>query len=667
MLARWFLPSTASTFWLAIVLAGPALLPAVAGDAPGWMRALTSAPLPDHDETTDAVLLYSETILVVQGSGKIKRTTREVYKILRVGGKEYGMVLADFDDESKILSMHGWCISTSGRDYAVKESDAVETSLRGVANGELFRDIRTKVLQIPAADPGNIVGYEIEQEEHPYVLQDVWMFQTSVPTREARYTLQLPAGWEYKAVWLNATGVQPVVSGKNQWQWTVSGVKAMRAEVDMPPRRGIAGQMLVSLLPPAESNRKGFETWAEMGKWEANLAQGRRDPSPEIKRKVAELTANSATTLAKMQALGGFVQHDIRYVAIELGIGGWQPHPAKDIFAHGYGDCKDKATLMSSMLKEIGVDSYYISINTIRGAVNAQTPPQMFLFNHEILGIRLPDDVKDANLIATFIHPALGRILAFDPTDEMTPLGHLSGALQANYGLLVTPLGGDLVELPQLSPSLNGIHRSAKLVLTPSGTLSGEMTDMYWGDNANYERHALEVVPKDKRRELVESMLSKSLSKFEITKLSHTNLSINDGPFAYVYTFTAQQYAKPAGNLMLVRPRVLGNKSSDILETGGPRNCAVEFEGPQSDHDSFEITLPEGYVVDELPPAADIDYSFASYHSKTEAQGKTLKYKRSFEIKELTVPVSKLDELKAFYRMIASDERNVAVLKVVGP
>jgi len=350
MLARWFLRSTASAFWLAIVLAGPALLPAAAGDAPSWMRALTNAPLPDHDETTDAVLLYSETILVVQGSGKIKRTTREVYKILRVGGKEYGTVLADFDDESKILSMHGWCISTSGRDYAVKESDAVETSLRGVANGELFSDVRTKILEIPAVDPGNIVGYEIEQEEHPYVLQDVWMFQTSVPTREARYTLQLPAGWEYKAVWLNASGVQPVASGKNQWQWTVSGVKAIRAEVDMPPRRGIAGQMLVSLLPPAESNRKGFETWAEMGKWEANLTQGRRDPSPEIKRKVAELTANSATTLAKMQALGGFVQHDIRYVAIELGIGGWQPHPAKDIFAHGYGDCKDKATLMSSML-----------------------------------------------------------------------------------------------------------------------------------------------------------------------------------------------------------------------------------------------------------------------------------------------------------------------------
>ena len=52
-----------------------------------------------------------------------------------------------------------------------------------------------------------------------------------------------------------------------------------------------------------------------------------------------------------MKALAQFVQHDVRYVAIELGIGGWQPHSASDIFAHRYGDCKDKATLLSSMLE----------------------------------------------------------------------------------------------------------------------------------------------------------------------------------------------------------------------------------------------------------------------------------------------------------------------------
>jgi len=121
--------------------------------------------------------------------------------------------------------------------------------------------------------------------------------------------------------------------------------------------------------------------------------------------------------------------------------------------------------------------------------------------------------------------------------------------------------------------------------------------------------------------------------------------------------------AKTAGDLLLVRPRVVGEKSRAILETKEPRKYPVEFEGPQRDSDAFEIQVPAGYVVDELPPPVDVEYSFGSYHSKTEASGDTIRYTRAFEMKELSVPVSKADDLKRFYRVIASGERNTAVRK----
>jgi hypothetical protein len=89
----------------------------------------------------------------------------------------------------------------------------------------------------------------------------------------------------------------------------------------------------------------------------------------------------------------------------------------------------------------------------------------------------------------------------------------------------------------------------------------------------------------------------------------------------------------------------------------------VEFPGPERDTDTFEIAIPPGYEVDDLPPPVNADYSFASYHSKTEANGNTLKYTRTFEVKELSVPLSKVEDLKKFYRIIAGDERNTAVLK----
>jgi len=142
-----------------------------------------------------------------------------------------------------------------------------------------------------------------------------------------------------------------------------------------------------------------------------------------------------------------------------------------------------------------------------------------------------------------------------------------------------------------------------------------------------------------------------------------TNLNQTDQPFIFDYSLVAQDYAKTAGNLLLVRPRVIGNKSSSLLETKEPRKYPVEFEGPSRDTDTFEIKLPDGYQVDDLPPAVNADYSFASYHSKAEVDGNTLRYTRTFEVKELTVPLNKVDELKKLYRIIANDERNTAVLK----
>ena len=651
---------------LALLCASAGSYPTLAGDAPQWMHALVNAPLPPHDEKTDAVLLYSESILNVQGSGKIKSIERKAYKILRPGGREHGTVYASFTAETKITGLRGWCIPAQGKGYEVKDKDVVETALLGVSNGELATDVRTKILKIPAPDPGNIIGYEIEHEDRPYILQDEWGFQDTDPVGEARYTLQLPPGWEYKAVFVNYPEVKSSSSGNNQWQWVLKNVEAIRTEDDMPPWRAVAGQMIVSFLPSGGSQNRGFENWNDMALWEAGLVRGRRDSSPEIKQKVAALTASAPTVTSKMNALARFVQGDIRYVAIELGIGGWQPHAANDVFTHKFGDCKDKATLLSTMLKEIGVDSYYVVVNTNRGAVNARTPAVNW-FNHIILAVKLPDDAQDPSLAALFPHKTLGRLLIFDPTDELTPFGYLRGPMQANYGLLVSENGGELIQLPRLATSVNSVRRTASLTLAPTGTLTGEVTEIRTGDHANSQRYALRSAATDKDKiKPIETMLGHSLANYRLTKASVTNLQQYDQPFSYNYSLVAESYAKPAGSLLLVRPRILGNKSSDLLETKEPRKFPVEFRGPSLESDTFEIALPAGYEIDDLPPPVDADFPFASYHSKTEVAAGKLKYTRTLEVKEVTVPLAQVADLKKLYRIIANDERSTAVIKPAG-
>jgi hypothetical protein len=322
---------------------------------------------------------------------------------------------------------------------------------------------------------------------------------------------------------------------------------------------------------------------------------------------------------------------------------------------------------MRTMLREIGVTSYHVVINTKRGSVTRDSPAHNG-FNHVILAIRLPDDVLDPSLIAVTQHPRLGRILFFDPTNELMPFGQIGGYLRANYGLLVTPEGGELLELPQQPSAMNSVQRSGKLTLDANGMLKGDVKEVRLGDRASSERWQLRTVTKNEDRiKPIENLLAGSLSSFQIVRASLINLDRTDQPFGFNYSFESDNYAKSAGNLLLVRPRVLGSKSWGVLETKEARRFPIEFEGPSRDTDSFDIALPPGYEVDKLPPPTDADFSFGSYHSKTEASGNVLHYTRAVEIKELSVPVSKMDELKKFYRMIAADERNTAVLKPAGP
>jgi hypothetical protein len=637
---------------------------AVAGsDAPQWMHAQVNAALPSYDEKTDAVLLYSETNVTVIASDRVKTTVREAYKILRPNGREHGIVSVYFNPERKIKSLHGWCIPSQGKDYEVKDKDAID---RAVDEGFLMDDTKYRVLTIPAAEPGNIVGYEYEVEERPFFLQDLWGFQEFDPVHESHYSLQLPAGWEFKTAWLNHPEIKPVEAGNNLWQWTVTDVKAIRHEPAMPPVRGIAGQMVVTYFPPGGKAINGFAAWSDLGNWMNQLLAGRTEASPEIKQQVASLTTGKNTQLEKVQAIANFVQHDVRYVAIELGIGGWQPHPAAEVFSHHYGDCKDKATLTRAMLHEVGIESFHVVINHERGVVTRETPAENFGFDHVILAVKLPAEMNDPSLVAVLQHPKFGRLLYFDPTDEITPFGQIRGELQQNYALLVTPDGGELIALPMQPPAMNGVERTAKLTLDADGNLKGDVKEVRLGGRAASERWQLRNVNKDiDRIKPIENLLSSSMPNFRITHASVTNLQHSDQPFGFDYSFESANYAKNAGGLLLVRPRVLGSKAPGFLETKEPRRFPIEFDGPAHDTDTFEITIPAGYQVDDTPPPVDMDYSFASYHAKTEVSGGIIRYTRTFEVKELSVPVDHSEELRRFYRTINGDERNTVVLKAV--
>ena len=642
-----------------LLLASP---PAHAG-TPDWLRSAASQQLPVYDKDTIGVILLDEQVTTVKDNGEIVTLYRRAYRILRTEGRELGTVVVYFDKETRLNRLIGWSITADGKDYESKEKEAVETS---PYTSSFYEDTRYKILKIPASEPGNVVGYEYEQKRRPTILQDGWGFQNRIPVRRARLTLQLPQGWEFKTFWRHYPEKQARASGSNQWIWELENIPPVEHEPFMPAWQAVAGGMAVSYFPRGPVQTGGNQdSWKEVGRWYAQLTADRRAVTPQIKQKIVELTASASTLTDKVRALTVFVQKEVRYVAIEVGIGGYQPHLASDIFVNRYGDCKDKVTLLSAMLQEIGVKSDYILVQTRRGVVSPEFPTARE-FNHVILAIRPAPGFDDKDLYAQVMHPRLGKLIIFDPTDSTTPLGYLPPTLQSNRGLLVTEEGGDLIELPLLPPATNRLTRSGKLQLDPYGNLSGEITEVRSGAPAVERRDRLLAVAASERTKVMEHILSGSLVGFRFLGATVDNLTGTDAQLTTRFRFTADHYAQTAGELVLVRPRVFGVKSQTGLQVKD-RKYPVEMDYASVETDVYEIALPIGYIVDELPPPVELNAPFYSYRSKAEVIGNVLRYQRTYEMRTVEVPAGKVLDLEKFYRQVAADERGSAVIKRSAP
>lgn len=632
-------------------------VPARAG-VPDWVRAVAQQPARKYADDVNAVMLLDDQETTIRDNGDIVTHQRSVYRILRPEGKSYGRLELGFSGDTKVNYLRGWSITAKGEEYEAKEKDSFETSL---STYEVFSDDKEKILLLPGADVGTVVAFEYEQRERPYVFQDRWFFQYSIPCEKSRYTLHLPPGWEYRASFINHPEVTPTAQGET-YTWEISDSPRIQDEYNEPPYRALAGHAVITFFSQ-KAHDNTYKSWADLAAWNARLIAGSFTASSAMQQKVQELAPASLPLLDRIKALASFAQRDIRYAAIEVGIGGFRPHSASEIFAHGYGDCKDKATLLSTMLAQIGVKSFYMLIHDERGIYTAATPPNLG-FDHAILAIQLPEGSFKSPLPALYEHPKLGHLLIFDPTNDLVPFGHIPYYEQDSFALLVTGDGGELIHLPVTPPAMNEVRRTAKFTLLPDGTLQGDVEESRSGYLAMLTRSYLRDESHSDRRKMIEHLLGSDLADFQVDSFAVENADDIDKDLVLRYKFTANHYAKTAGPLLLVRPRVVGQMAG-AFDSTKPRHYAYDFAAPFLRTDSVEITLPDGYGVDELPDPVHTVLPFAEYESKSENSGKVLKYTREYKVETTQVQVDKVTQLRQIFSEINADEKNMAILKKV--
>jgi hypothetical protein len=624
---------------------------------PQWGLDAYKTHTPDYAKDAAAVVLFHEFVETVDAQGRAVERERRVKRVLKPQGRSEVTCDVVYDVDEKINYFRVWTIAADEKQYQAQDTDFTEEGDTGIPIMLSTRKVR--IAHPPAVDVGATIICESEELLEPYSQEKVWSFQTGIPVVFQALEIDLPAGRAHTQSWHNHQPVQPLEVAPNHWRWELKDMPALdlREVKSHPEWAALAARMSVQWGDAAVEGKDN--QWRAIGQWSTTLEANRPDPSPEITAQTQSLVAGASDFYTKLSRITEYIQKNIRYFIVERGIGGLQANHAADIFRNRYGDCKDKTTLLISMLQVAGIHAFYVPVDHRRGVVDPDFPS--LLGDHMITAIELPPDIQDPSLMAIVKANDGKRYLIFDPTDERTPVGNLRSELQGSYGTLAAGPSSQVIALPVLSPDSNGTEQKGAFTLSADGTLTGSVDTSHIGPEGAFYRRLLKETDAKEQREIWETYVASTLPGVTLDAFQFTQPSALDKPLEFHYKVTAHQYAHTAGPLFLVRSRVLGTFTRPFDDK--PRTLPIELGATGRWRDSFDIAIPPGYVVDETPNPVNIDLDFASYHSTVSAKGNLLHYEREYVVRQVEIPAAKAADFRKLESAILSDEKGAAVLK----
>jgi hypothetical protein len=658
---RQFCSSVGICIGAALLAYSPSAGASKAEPAPQWALDAAKTPTPATAGDASAVMLADDYHITVDEQNHAIERERFAIRILKPQGRRWANCEIEYDTDEKLDYIRAWTIAADGRQLEAMDSDFSDHGAYSAPVMQFSERIRE--VKPPGADPGSVVVCEMEGHLRPYIDSEDWQVQYSIPVVEESLELALAPGGHYAEAWGRFNPVKPIETGPDDLRWEIHDVPAVDLENlrATPAWLALAGRMEIKWGDMAV---RGVDNqWRAIGEWQDQLETHRPDPTPEIAAEARQLASGAPDLYGKLSAITQYIQKNIRYFIVEKGIGGWQAHYADEIFRNRYGDCKDKTTLLISMLQAIGIRALYLHVDSERGVIDPAMPS--LWGNHMITAIELPDGENDPRLMAR-VKAASGKtLLIFDPTDEVTPVGRIRGELQGAYGNLIDGANSQVLAMPVLAPDSAGMEREGKFVLAADGSLKGDIDESLTGDDAASQRWMLKDLEEKDLEKRLEQRVGAQLPGVTLTKYGYLHAGDLDKPLQLTLNLSTDMFAHASGPLLLLRPRVLGSDARDVPDVmeGKPRKYPIELGHPGRWHDSYDIALPAGYAVDETPDPVDLDLDFASYHATTTAKGSVLHYEREYVVRQPEIPAARAADFRKLESTILADESGAAVLK----
>ncbi|MEW5742675.1 MAG: DUF3857 domain-containing protein [Myxococcota bacterium] len=619
---------------------------------------LDLSAVPDGKQYPDAKLL---TLLSEQrvdyfpggkdGGPRARTTSRWRVKVLKP--TELPPVRAWYSRAfSRIESVRGRIIQPDGSEKAL---DVSKKSDHSVFDGSiLFTDERVVVVPVPPVPVGGIFESEVVEwrdDVRPFVLQEV--FGGSNPVAVERVVATAPKGWQlrWRVLAFDGALMEPAVDeedGRTRWTFERKDLAPIEREPQGVPTWALSTMLAVRLESWLQDGQEktAFKTPEEMSRWLAGEYAAQAAPTPEMVATVREVLQNVPDTEeAKAKALYEFACRRVQYCAVEIGYGGWIPHPAKSVHETRYGDCKDKATYLHSLLTIAGVKSAPTLIYSHDGYPRPfQLPSLGANFNHAILAVHLRS----------------GTVYV-DPTQRAVPFGELSPSELDAPVLELTPEGAPLKTTRGSDPKENAETQTFNLTLSPRGDVEGRFAIEATGSRArDYKLRVIYGTGK----------VTKWLDDYLWLK----DAQLDDAQAADVTDFGAQVSLAGQAHAHRVLQRGAGSvallRLTDVVR---PSAVLQEAEGRKADlvnrvnetvTTEVRLTLPAGAKVTRRPRDVLLESPFGAFRLSWAVEGGVLKVSRQLVRAKRLIPPPQLNDFNAFNTRVLAAEAEPVVLEL---
>jgi transglutaminase-like putative cysteine protease len=484
-----------------------------------------------------------------------------------------------------------------------------------------FTDRKQKVVVFPNVTAGDMVVYTVRRTTKPFFPGQFFgggFFQRDFAFEDARINITLP---KRMAARVEATGVEHRIAEGGETTTHTFFYANPR-----PPTAEATG------LSPWDTDPQfiisTFADYAAVAAAYRALAAPKTEVTPRLQALADDITAGASDRREQAHRIYDWVSEHIRYVAVFLGNGGYEPHDATSILDSGYGDCKDHVVLLEALLKAKGIQSIPVLINS-GNRYRAPEAATAALFNHVLSYLPEFD-------------------LYVDSTVGVAPFGTLPADEYGKPVARATETDASLITLPLVAAQDNEETLETTGTLMPDGTVSGRSLTTASGPFGVRLRQLASSIEGRGQTQWAETYFKnigwhgKASFQFDPPRSRPAPVYVLSASFeleARQEFLDGKTFAPPEGIRMLVRPGEYLLGSWTLVKTA-PTPC---FSGHQVE--KLSLTLPPGRDIELLPRGKTIENPYLVYQSNWQRDGQVVTVRREITVK-LPVAVCR-DEIRA--------------------